>query len=187
MPVTTKAPIYSAPTPPVVDNAKGVVLMLAAFFLFSAVDAMAKFLTADFHPIQVVWTRQLGLLVGVVVLLAVRGSHILRTRAPGWQIARGAIAALSATLFIVAVSFVPLADAVAVSFVAPLIVTILGAFVLKEPVGLRRWVAVVLGFVGMLIVVRPGAGVIHPAVLLVVLAAALFAGTADHFTQAQRS
>ncbi len=149
--------------------------MAAGMFLFSAVDTQAKFLTATLHPIQIVWSRQLGLLIGVLILLALRGVSILHTRHPGLQILRGGLAASSATLFIVAVSFVPLADAVAVSFVAPFIVTVLGALMLREPVGIRRWAAVTIGFLGTMIVIRPGLGVIHPAVMLVLLAATLFA------------
>lgn len=149
--------------------------MALGMFLFSAVDIQAKFLTETLHPIQIVWSRQLGLFVGVLALLAVQGGAVLRTRRPGLQLARGALAAGSATLFVVAVSYVPLADAVAVSFVAPFIVTVLGALILGEPVGARRWTAVTIGFVGTLIVIRPGTGALHPAVLLVLLAAALFA------------
>lgn len=68
----------------------------------------------------------------------------------------------------------PLADAVAVTFVAPFIVTLLGALILREPVGPRRWAAVAVGFVGMLIVIRPGMGVLHPAILFIFLAACSF-------------
>jgi len=149
--------------------------MAAGMFLFSAVDTQAKFLTDTLHPIQIVWSRQLGLLIGVFILLVLRGVAVLRTQYPGLQIVRGFLAASSATLFIVAVKFVPLADAVAVSFVAPFIVTVLGAMVLREPVGVRRWIAVTIGFLGAMIVIRPGLGVIHPAVMLVLLAATLFA------------
>lgn len=144
-------------------------------FLFSAVDTQAKFLTDTLHPIQIVWFRQLGLLIGVFVILGFRGLSVLRTAYPALQITRGALAAGSATIFIVAVSYVPLADAVAVSFVAPFIVTLLGALVLREPVGIRRWSAVTIGFLGTLIVIRPGMGAIHPAVALVIVAATLFA------------
>jgi S-adenosylmethionine uptake transporter len=149
--------------------------MLAGMFLFSAVDTQAKFLTITLHPLQVAWSRQLGLLAGVVILLAVRGLGVLHTRHPGLQIARGALAAGSASLFIAAISFVPLTDAVAVAFVAPFIVTLLGALVLKEPVGIRRWSAVIIGFLGAMIVIRPGLGVVHPAVFLVLFAALFFA------------
>lgn len=149
--------------------------MALGMFLFSAVDTQAKFLTETLHPVQIVWTRQLGLLAGAGVLFALNGPALFRTGHPILQVTRGALAAGSATLFIVAVSFVPLADAVALSFVAPFIVTILGALLLKEPVGLRRWLAVAAGFAGTLVVIRPGFGVLHPAAFLVLVAATLFA------------
>lgn len=144
-------------------------------FLFSAVDTGAKLLTAELHPLQIVWTRQLGLLIGAAFLLFRYGRPLLITTHPKMQILRGTVAALSASLFIFAVAHVPLADAVAISFVAPFMVTVLGAVVLKEPVGMRRWIAVSLGFIGALIVIRPGLGVMHPAAGLVLLAAFFFA------------
>lgn len=144
-------------------------------FVFSAVDTQAKFLTDTLHPVQIVWARQLGLLIGVLVLLAIRGASVLRTRRPVLQVTRGAMAAGSACLFIVGITYVPLADAVVVSFVAPFIVTVLGALLLREPVGARRWVAVIIGFLATLIVIRPGMGVVHPAAIFVVMAAILFA------------
>jgi S-adenosylmethionine uptake transporter len=104
-----------------------------------------------------------------------QGGAILRTAHPRLQLLRGTVAACSAALFIFAVSYVPLADAVAISFVAPFMVTVLGALILREPVGIRRWVAVTLGFLGALIVIRPGMGVMHPAAGLVILAAFFFA------------
>jgi S-adenosylmethionine uptake transporter len=162
-------------TPKAPSNLKGLALMALGFFLFAAVDTMAKFLTDLFHPVQIVWTRQLGLLFGVLVLLLWRGPVILRTARPKLQALRGAIAVISATCFILGVSFVPLADAVAVTFVAPLIVTVLGAVILRETVGWHRWAAISIGFIGTLIVIRPGLGIVHPAVLLVLFAASLFA------------
>ena len=144
-------------------------------FLFAAVDAGAKFLTDGLHPFQITWTRQLGLLSGALILIALHGPAILRTKHPRLQIARGFVAACSATLFIYGVSYVALADAVAISFIAPFLVTLMGALILREPVGLRRWAAVALGFAGTLIVIRPGLGVVHPAAALIVIAAFFFA------------
>jgi len=144
-------------------------------FLFAAVDTIAKYLTETLHPLQIVWSRQLGLLIGILVILALRGGVILHTRRPGLQIARGVMAVGSASLFVFAIRFVPLADAVAVTFVAPFLVTMIAALVLREAVGIRRWTAVALGFVGVLIVTQPGMGIVHPAVFLVLLAALLFA------------
>jgi S-adenosylmethionine uptake transporter len=168
-------PAATVLSPAVASNARGIAFMAAGMFLFAAVDTQAKLLTETLHPFQIVWARQSGLLVGVIVLLAIKGFGILRTRNPGLQIARGLLAATSATIFISAIRHVPLADAIAVSFVAPFIVTVAGAVFLGEPVGARRWIAVSIGFIGTLIVLRPGMGVVHPAILLVMVAATCFA------------
>lgn len=157
------------------ESGPGLVFMGMGMFLFSAVDTTAKFLTESLHPFQIVWTRQLGLLAAAVFLLLRYGLPILRSTHPRLQVLRGCVAVCSASLFIFAVVHVPLADAVAISFVAPFIVTIMGAVILREPVGLRRWIAVCLGFIGTLIVMRPGLGVMHPAAFLVILAAFFFA------------
>lgn len=157
------------------DTMLGIALMAGGMFLFSAVDAHGKFLSQTLHPIQITWCRQIGLVLGVVIMLGLRGFSILHTKQPVLQITRGTLAAGSATLFIFAVSYVPLADAVAVSFVAPFFVTLLGALVLREKVGIRRWAAVIIGFIGTLIVIRPGLDAVHPAVFLVLIAALLFA------------
>jgi drug/metabolite transporter (DMT)-like permease len=161
--------------PPSNRTILGIGLMLLGFLCFSFTDAIAKFLTHDLHPLQIVWFRQFGLLSVGLWLLASRGLPILRTKRPGLQISRGVVAAMSSTLFIFAITYVPLADAVAVSFVAPFMVTVLGALILREAVGLRRWTAVTVGFIATLIVIRPGLGLFHPAILLVIVAASLFA------------
>ena len=157
------------------DNLRGLMFMALAFFVFAAADTQAKFLTGLFHPMQIVWTRQLGLLSGVLILLALKGPSILATRSPAWQVARGMLAVFSATTFIFALRYVPLADAVAVTFVAPFLVTVFSALLLKEKVGIRRLTAVAIGFIGTLIVIRPGTGAIHPAVMLVIVSATAFA------------
>lgn len=157
------------------NNVRGLLLMGLGFMLFSVADTQAKLLTDHFHPVQIVWIRQLGLLAGVVVALAMLGPSIFATRHPVLQLGRGLLAVTSAVCFIFAVKYVPLADAVAISFVAPFLVTAMGALFLGETVGARRWTAVVVGFCGALIVIRPGLGVMHPAGLLVVVAATAFA------------
>lgn len=154
---------------------RGIALMAAGMFLFSGVDTMAKFLTDSLDPIQITWSRQTGLFLGVIFLLFRLGPSLLRSSHRGLQISRGALAAFSAVVFIYGVSFVPLADAVAITFVAPFIVTVLGALVLRERVGRRRWIAVAIGFLATLIVIRPGLGVVHPAAFLLILAATAFA------------
>ena len=149
--------------------------MFTGMALFAITDALAKLLTETFHPMQVVWSRQTGLFVGVLIFIAIRGIRVLQSTQPKSQIGRGALAAVSASLFIFAVSYVPLADATAITFVAPFMVTIMAATILREPVGIRRWAAVIIGFIGSLIVIRPGLGVIHPAAFLLIIAAGAFA------------
>ena len=145
LPVTplSARPLSSSNTP---DNPRGLLFMALGFFAFGITDLLAKLLSQELPAVQVVWLRQSGLFVGVMVLLALRGSHILRTPHPVLQMLRGAIALGSAFCFIMALRFVPLADATAVTFMAPFIVTVIGALVLKEPVGPRRWAAVAAGF-----------------------------------------
>lgn len=157
------------------NNLRGAMLMTGGFAMFSSADVIAKLLTADYHPIQIVMTRQLGLVLGVIVLIVLNGPQLLRSVSPPLQIARGLVAIISATCFVFAIAYVPLADAIAVTFIAPFIVTILGATMLGEPVGRRRWTAVGFGLLGTLIIIRPGMGVLHPAILLVIVAAAAFA------------
>jgi len=157
------------------QNLKGILYFACGMFLFSALDTIAKLLTESFHPVQVAWSRQLGLLLGILILLLFKGVAILHTDHPWLQICRGLLAGTSALIFIFAISVVPIADAVAVSFVAPFFVTILGALVLGEHVGARRWTAIAIGFLACLIIIRPGSGVFHPAVFLVVIAAFAYA------------
>ena len=168
-------PLVATEVPKQPDNVRGLILMALAFFCFAAADAQAKFLTSSFHSMQIAWARQLGLFAGLFVYLAIEGPSLFRTAHPVLQVLRGMIAVISATTFIFALGYVPLADAVAVSFVAPFLVTLFGALILREKVGIRRISAVTVGFIGTLIVIRPGSGALHPAVFLVVLAAAAFA------------
>ncbi len=172
---SSKPSTVSAPVGRQNRSVQGLLLMGLGMFLFSAVDTGAKFLTAELHPFQIVWTRQLGLLAAAVVLIAMKGRAILKTTHPRLQVLRGCVAAGSASLFIFGVTYIPLADAVAVSFVAPFMVTLMGAVLLREPVGLRRWLAVIAGFCGAMVVIRPGLGVVHPAAFLIILAAFFFA------------
>ncbi len=172
---TPSAPLVSPTGPRRTENARGIAYMALGMFVFSAVDTQAKFLTESLHTIQIVWSRQMGIVIGIAIVIALKGPGLLRTKHPVLQVTRGFLAVGSAATFIFAISFVPLADAVAVSFVAPFIVTVLGALILKEPVGIRRWAAVTIGFLATLIVIRPGTGVLHPAVFLVIIAAAFFA------------
>lgn len=157
------------------ENLRGVAFMILAMFIFAIVDGIAKYLTQSFHPLQVVWVRQAGLFAGAIFFLLLHGKTIIYSQHIPLQIVRGLCATLSAVLFIFGISMVPLADATAVTFVAPLFVVIIGALFLKEPVGIHRWSAVIIGFIGTLLIIRPGFEGFNIALFLPVIAASFFA------------
>jgi drug/metabolite transporter (DMT)-like permease len=157
------------------NNPKGILLMGIAMAFFGAADTVAKFFSDLYPTLQVVGMRQMGLMTGVIVYALVTRKLSLRTDQVGLQLLRGVFATSSAFLFVLGLSFIPLADATAIAFVAPLFVTVMGYFILGEPVGLRRWTAVVIGFMGTLIIIRPGFSSFEFGHVFIVCAASLFA------------
>lgn len=158
------------------NNGRGILLMLTAMFMFSLLDAQAKLLSQSLPVMQITWARHFGLMVVVALVFWPRhGRRVLRSSRPALQALRGLMVLGSSVLFLVAISFVPLADAASVAFVAPLLVTGLSGLLLKERAGRRRWIVVVIGLAATLIIIRPGMGVLHPAVFLVLGAASMFA------------
>lgn len=135
--------------------ALGAALIVLAMAAFALSDALAKQLAPQFPPVVLVWCRYLGLLVSVLPLLA-REPSILRTGQPLVQLLRAAGLVGSALLFLRALAVIPQAEATAMVFASPLFVLILSRIALREPVGLRRFAPVLLGFAGVLVVVRPG-------------------------------
>lgn len=155
-------------------TAHGVLWMLASIAVFAIMDAIAKYLSADYPTMVIMWIRHLSQSAFVFALLARHGRWTaLRSRRPAFQVARATCNIGSTYLFIFALAFVGLADAIAVSMVGPLMLTALSVPLLGEKVGIRRWSAVVIGFAGALIIVRPGLGVVHPAAMLFLAASFL--------------
>lgn len=157
------------------NNTLGIALMATSMAFFGAADTIAKFFTETYHPIQVVGIRQTGLLAGVILYAIFVKAPSFRGSRMGLQIFRGFCATFSAVLFVVGLKFIPLNEATSIAFVAPFFVTLLGMFLLKEPVGPRRVTAIALGFCGTLVIVRPGFDSFHPAHLAILAAAFLFA------------
>lgn len=157
------------------ETTRAVLLMLLGFVCYSTSDMLSKVLTQSMNPLQVAWLRQLGLLSGILVLLAIKGPQLLRSKHPWMQIARGMTVVVAATSFLTSVAHVPLADATAVTFVAPFMVTALAAIFLGEQIGPKRWIAVCLGFAGTMIIIRPGMNAFHPAIFFSLVSAAAFA------------
>ncbi len=137
------------------NNVKAMVCMFLGMFFFSIADAQSKFLTASLPAIQIAWARWLVPFCCVVVFICIRGVRILKTKHPFLQIFRGVTVALTVAFFTIGLSFAPLADAVAITFIAPIIVTILSAYLLGERIGKRRWAAVIIGFLGTIMITQP--------------------------------
>jgi drug/metabolite transporter (DMT)-like permease len=139
---------------------KGLLYMLAAVLAFSAMDAAAKWLTQGYSVVEVaVLSRGVSPFLALAVALQQGGLSTLKTRHPGWHLARAGANGVTLLAFFAALIFLPLADTVAITFVSPLIMTALAVPMLKEHVGPRRWAAIVIGFLGVLVITRPsGAG-----------------------------
>ncbi|MBU0724517.1 MAG: DMT family transporter [Alphaproteobacteria bacterium] len=150
--------------------------VLSAMVIFSVMDGIAKFLTGGFPAIQVVWGRYFfnGLFL-IPWLLVMWRERPMVTGQPRLQLVRGLFMLGSSAFFVTGLSHLPLAQATAIGFVAPLLVTALSIPLLGEKVGLRRWMAVCVGFVGMLIIIRPGTDQFDPAAIFPVLSATSWA------------
>lgn len=156
---------------------RAVLTAAAAWQVIPMMDALAKYLS-DFYPImQLVWARFFFHFILVIpVVLARRGPRAFRVARPGLQVLRGGFLLAATLCFFTGIHYVPLADAVAVIFLSPLFVLVLAALVLGERIGVMHVAAVVIGFIGVLVIHRPGFGDFHPASVLVLGAALSFAG-----------
>ena len=170
-----KAPPASAPV--ATDRIRlGIGSYLAAIFLFAIVDTTAKWLGRTYEPVQIVFLRQLFELIPVSVFVWRSGGlAALQTRRPFAHVLRGSLMFASTLLFLMALRSMPLAEVVAIGFTGPLFITALSGPLLGEAVGVRRWAAVVVGFVGALIMVRPGTDAFRPEALLALSGAFTFA------------
>jgi drug/metabolite transporter (DMT)-like permease len=146
----------------------GIALNLAAVSVFPFLDTVAKILGQQAIPVfEIVWARQLfGLLLLTPLLIATEGTATLIPKSPKLNILRAVFIMLSTLGFFGALRFLGLAETLAIYFIQPLIVTMLAPLMLNETVGIRRWLAVLVGFCGVLIIIRPGFQSINPGVFL---------------------
>ena len=135
----------------------GILLMMLAMLCFAAMDAVSKHLAGLLSIPQIMWVRYiLFTLLAVAVLKPARVRNVLRSGQPVLQAARGALLVVENSVFVLAFTYMPLADMHAIAAASPLIVVALSVPILGERVGLRRWLAVVAGFIGVLVIIRPG-------------------------------
>ncbi|RYF51320.1 MAG: DMT family transporter [Comamonadaceae bacterium] len=151
----------------------GIALLVCAMWVLSGLDATGKFLLSIEVPlIALTWTRYaLHMVICLALFLPARGARVLRSRFPRAQIARGCAVACATMLFFSTLRYLPLAEASAINFLAPLLTLTVAPYLLKEKPSAARWAAAGIAFVGVLIIVRPGAG-LHPIGTLLGLATA---------------
>ena len=161
----------------------GILCMVAGTALLTMSDAILKWLSAGFPVGELLCLR--GIFVAIPIAFLARregGLSALRLVRPGGPILRAAIVVAAAFLFLTGLRYLPMADAYAIAFAGPLFMTILAVIFLRETVGWRRWLAVIVGFLGVLVIIRPtGAGL--GLVALLPLGAAVFGALRDVVTR----
>lgn len=177
MPPSSTTPDPTGRTPDVSENAvRGIVLLLVAEMLFATMDTIAKHLGQEIPVPMVAWGRYAFHLGFMLMLFPGRRLlPLLRVRQVKLTLLRGVLLLTATLSFFTAIRYIPLADAVAIGFVAPLFVVALSIPILGERVGPRRWAAVLIGLVGVMIIVRPGLADVHWAYGLMIFMAFIFA------------
>lgn len=150
-------------------------LLLGAMLLFALSDLAAKQLAGQVEPLQIAWARYVVAALLFIPAGLVFGLRLARSAAGPSQILRGLGMAGSTLFQISALHYLPLADATALYFVSPLLVTVLAGYALRETVRPVQWLAVLLGLAGVIVIVRPGADVIGLAAALPLLSALCWA------------
>ncbi len=150
--------------------------MCGAVAGFSCIDACAKYLNNHLDLVQIVWARYtFAFFFSFAISNPIARPHLMRTTRPWLQLGRSALLITSTALNIVALRYLQLDQTVSIMFSTPLVVAILAGFILGEWIGVQRWVAISIGFIGVLVVLRPGVGGIHPAAILTVIGTVLYA------------
>jgi drug/metabolite transporter (DMT)-like permease len=158
------------------SNLTGAGFALMAAMCFSLNDVAIKFLSDGYALHQVVFLRAIVALVTFAVLiLPFTGWLVFRTRRPLAHVARGLCVVFANTFLFLGLAALPIADAVAIFFVSPLVITVFSVIFLRETVGPNRWAAVAVGFIGVLFIVKPGTEAFQLASLFPMIAATLYA------------
>ncbi len=154
----------------------GILLMMAAMSLFAGLDAIGKYLGRTYDIVEITWARYFFHFLFVLALVPKHGvGFATRARRPWIQAARASLLLVISLLSFFTLKFLPLAEMTAINATAPLLVTALSYVVLKERVGLRRWIAVAIGMVGVLVIIRPGLNTIDHAAFLALIVSVCYA------------
>jgi len=169
--------VYAMSLPSARNNLIGISSAVGASVFFSINDMTVKLLSGDYALHEIILIRSM---IGMMVLMAVivpleGGWAVLRTKRLGMHIFRGLCVVVANMTFFLALATMPLADAVAIFFVSPLIITLFSVVFLGETVGPRRWIAVGMGLAGVVVMVRPGSASFQLVALLPLIAAVAYA------------
>ena len=153
-------------------------MIIAAMACFTSLDVSVKYLSQRYPVPLLVWARwSMQALVMAAVLGPTMRWGLVRTRRRKMHVVRGIVLIGSSLSFFSALKFLPLAEATALNYSTPMIVTLMAASFLHERITIPRWAFVIAGFIGMLLIVRPGSEMLTPASLLALAAAVLYASS----------
>ena len=155
---------------------KGMAIMAVCMLILPLMDAIAKYMATfeSMSPGQVTFYRFLFQLVCVLPLVFFTGAAMFKAQRPWMNLLRGVLHAGASLMFFVAVKYMPLADVFAIYFVEPFMLTMMSAIFLREKVGWRRWLAIIVGFGGAMIVIQPSYAIFGWTALLPIACAFLF-------------
>jgi len=161
----TESPVINSPL-------FGIGLMIIMTVCFSSLDASAKYASNELPLWMVMWGRYLFHFIFITIFF-LRGTprDIIFTKNLKLQILRSVLIFCAGVSFWSGLMYLPLADCTVIAFISPLLVTILSVFLLGEKVGFHRWGCVMIGLLGVILVIRPGMGIVHWAVVLPLLSA----------------
>lgn len=154
-------------------NARGMLFMLLATLALTGMHTLVRFLSAEMHAFEITFFRNLFGLLVMAPLMFRAGLEELKSGQPRLQLLRSCFGILAMSLWFYGLSVVPIAEATALSFTAAIFGSVAAALLLRERMRLRRWTAVVTGFVGALIILRPGFQTVQPGAWIV-LASSVF-------------
>ncbi len=164
------------PSPTAENPLKGMAIMATCMIILPLMDAIAKYMATfeSMSPGQVTFYRFFFQLVCILPLVAMTGAGVFRAKRPWMNLLRGVLHAAASLMFFAAVKYMPLADVFAIYFVEPFMLTMMSAIFLREKVGWRRWLAIIVGFGGAMIVIQPSYAIFGWTALLPVACAFLY-------------
>ena len=158
------------------SNVKGVLFLILAAFIISLQNIAIKWIGGEYSALEIVAVRSLIALPFTLVFYRLEGSRGLpSTQNPKLQILRGIFLFLSYTTYMMGLAALPLAEIEAIRFSVPLMITLLSVLILNEEVGLHRWLALFVGFIGVLLIVRPGSASFNLGSVFILLSVLFYA------------